>query len=142
MIAKSGRPARLNLRARCPELHLSRSRPCRRESGYVVAHRLRRARGKADTPVDHWRSQLDWLPRATPLPEESRYGLGTVARPSNVRVALRAIRIRLAVVPSCLGCGGSPREGSFRLGHGRKARCRRAAAPRALLEGSVTSPSN
>src|SRR2546422_11759358 len=52
MIAKSGRPARLNLRARCPELHLSRSRPCRRESGYVVAHRLRRARGKADTPVD------------------------------------------------------------------------------------------
>src|SRR2546428_6225 len=74
MIAKSGRPARLNLRARCPELHLSRSRPCRRQSGYVVAHRLRRARGKADTPVDHWRSQLDWLPRATPLPEESRYG--------------------------------------------------------------------
>src|SRR5439155_1041704 len=47
----------------------------------------------------------------------ARHALGTVARPSNVRVALRAIRIRLAVVPSCLGCKGSSREGSFRLGH-------------------------
>src|SRR5947209_20600308 len=100
MIAKSGRPARLNLRARCPELHLSRSRPCRRESGYVVAPRLRRARGKADTPVDHERSQLDWLPRATPLPEESRYGVGTAARPSHGRGARRAVRIPPAVGPS------------------------------------------